>query len=65
MILAPVALMLLISIDFVKAIMSSDADMLKKSSYAALKRTIAVVVLLMLPVILNLLLGWFGIEFCI
>lgn len=65
MILAPVALMLLISIDFVKAIMSSDTDMIKKSSSAALKRTIAVVVLLMLPVILNLLLGWFGIEFCI
>lgn len=65
MILAPVSLMLLISIDFVKAVMSSDTEMLKKSSSAALKRTIAVVALLMLPVILNLVLGWFGIEICI
>lgn len=65
MILAPVGLILLITFDFVKAITSSSDDQLKKSSNDALKRTIATVVLLMLPVLLKLVLGWFGIELCI
>ena len=64
-ILAPIALILLITIDFTKAVVSGDGEQLKKSSNAALKRTIATVVLLMLPLLLSILLGWFGIEFCI
>ena len=65
MFLVPVALIILITVDFVKGIVASDAETLKKSANAALKRTIAAVVLLTLPVILSLILGWFGIDLCI
>lgn len=65
MILAPIGLMLLIVVDFVKAITSSSDDQLKKSANAALKRTIATVVLLMLPVLLRMVLDWFGIDLCL
>lgn len=65
MILVPVGLIILITFDFVKAITSSSDDQLKKSSNDALKRTISTVILLMLPVLLKLVLGWFGIELCI
>lgn len=61
----PAALILLTSVDFLKAIVSGNDDQIKKSSNAALKRTLAAVVLLMLPYFLSLLLGWFGIELCI
>lgn len=64
MILGPIGLMILISIDFVKAVVSSDADMLKKSGLAVFKRTLALVILLFTPFILNLVLGWFGINLC-
>lgn len=65
MIIAPVGLILLITVDFVKAITSSNDDQLKKSANSALKRTIATVVLLMLPVLLSAVLDWFDIPLCL
>ena len=63
-ILAPVALILLITIDFLKAVVASDENQLSKSANNALKRTIAVVVLLVLPALLKMILGWFGFNLC-
>ena len=63
--LTPVVLILLMTVDFVKAVVASDGDQLKKSANTALKRTIATVILLMLPLILKILLDWFGIPLCI
>ena len=65
MILAPMATVILITIDFVGPILSGNsAEALKKASDKAVKRAIALVILLMLPVIVNLLFGLFGIETC-
>ena len=63
-IFSPVILLLFTSLDFMKAILASDADQLKKSSSNALKRTLAFVILIMLPWALSLVLGWFGLELC-
>ena len=65
MILAPMATVILITIDFVGPILSGNSsETLKKASDKAVKRAIALVILLMLPVIVNLLFGLFGIETC-
>lgn len=65
MIVAPVGLILLVVLDFVKAITSDNADALKKAGSSAIKRTVAVVILVFLPLILSILLSWFGIDFCL
>lgn len=62
--IAPVGLILLISIDFTKSVLSSDAEAIKKSANAALKRTIACVLLLLLPTIINMIFNLFGLELC-
>lgn len=64
MILMPVITLLLMTIDFVGAMLASDSDALKKASGKALKRTVALVILLLLPVIINLLFKIFSIETC-
>ena len=64
LILMPVITLLLITIDFVGAMLASDSDALKKSSVKALKRVTALVILLLLPVIIDLLFGIFSIETC-
>ena len=64
MILAPIGLIILISGDFVKAIASGKPDALQKSGNNAVKRTIACVLLLMLPFLLSTLFDWFGMNFC-
>lgn len=65
LIFVPIALILLTTVDFVKSIVSSDADAIKKAGTAALKRTIAAVTLLMAPYTLNIILKWFGIPLCL
>lgn len=64
-IVAPALVILMTSIDFFKAITSSDADRLKKSANSALKRALAFVLLLLLPYILNIVFGWFGLSLCL
>ena len=56
---------MMISIDFFKAIMSSDEDLIKKAANNAIKRTAAMIILLMLPYILRTLFGWAGLDFCL
>ncbi len=62
--LAPIALILFCTIDFVKAMASNDAEAIKKAFTNSMKRIIAGILLLALPLILRIILGWFGIELC-
>ena len=65
MVLAPIATIILITIDFVGPILAGDSgEAMKKASDRAFKRSLALVLLIMLPVIVNLLFGLFGIETC-
>lgn len=64
MITVPIVLIVMIALDFFKAMVSNDADAIKKSGTNTVKRTIAAVLLLALPAIVDLVLGYFGIDFC-
>lgn len=64
MFLTPILLIVMITIDFIKAMANNDADAIKKSSTDAIKRVIAGVILLALPMLLKIIFGWFGMEFC-
>lgn len=64
LILTPALLMVMCTIDFIKALTSSDADALKKAGTNTVKRVVAILVLICLPVILNAALNLMGIEFC-
>ncbi len=64
MVMAPIGLMILISVDFVKAITSGKPDALKKSGNDAVKRAIACIILLMLPFLLGTIFSWFSMNFC-
>ncbi len=63
-IIAPILLLVMITVDFFKALFSSDQDLIKKAVNNTIKRTIAALILLALPLILSTLLGFFGIGFC-
>lgn len=65
MILVPVILIVTIVIDLFKALASSDGDALKKTGTNAVKRTVAAVIVLALPALLNYIFGLFGLEFCL
>lgn len=65
MIIVPVLLIIMMSIDFLKAMSTGEADALNKAGNNAVKRTIAAVVLLALPALLRMIFGWFGIQICI
>ena len=65
MILSPVVTMLLITLDFLKVIVNGKAaEEMKKATDRTLKRVIALVLLLMLPVITSFIFGLFNIETC-
>lgn len=61
----PVLLIVMVSLDFAKALFSSDQDLLRKAVNDAVKRTLAAILLLVLPVIISTILGFFGIDLCI
>lgn len=63
--LAPIGLMVLITLDFLKATATGDSDAISKSSTNAIKRTIATLVLLLLPLLLSTIFGMFGLGVCI
>ena len=52
------------TMDFIKAMASGDADSIRKSTSNAIKRVIAGIILLALPWALEVLFGWFGLEIC-
>lgn len=60
--LLPLILLIMITIDFVKAMSVNDADSIKKASNAAFKRVLAAVILLATPWIVNVVFTWFGLE---
>ncbi len=60
--IVPLLLIVMITIDFLKAMSSGDADAIKKSSNNAIKRVIAAIVLLALPWIITVVFTWFGLE---
>ena len=62
---SPALVILMTSIDFFKAITSSDAERIKKSANDAFKRALAFVLLLFLPFIINTVFGWFGLDLCL
>ena len=65
LILVPAALLVFISYDFIKSMISNDSDALKKSSTNALKRVIAGLMILLAPWFVQLIMGWFGLTFCL
>jgi len=58
---APILLIALSSLDYIKAITSKDADELKKANERFIKRLVAAVVLFLLPFILDLTFELFGV----
>lgn len=64
MFLTPILLIVMITLDFLKAMASGDSDSIKKSSNDAFKRVIAAIVLIMLPWALSVIFGWFGLNIC-
>lgn len=65
MICSPALVILMTILDFFKAITSSDSERIKKSANDAFKRTIAFIILLFLPFIINTIFGWFGLPLCL
>ena len=62
--LVPFVLILFISYDFIKAVTSNDSDAIKKSSSNTFKRVMAAILLLLLPYLVDVIMGWFGLTFC-
>ncbi len=62
--LAPILTIVVIAIDLLGAIISSDPEKLNKVGNNAIKRMAALVILLFLPYILDIIFGWFNFGFC-
>ncbi len=65
MVAVPVLLIVLMSVDFFKAMASNDSDAIKKSVTNIVKRVVSAVILLALPALLSFILGLFGLDLCI
>lgn len=65
MILAPILLIIMSTLDFFKALFSSEPDMLNKAASNTVKRTLATIILLMLPLLLSTILDFFGLKLCL
>ncbi|CDA80574.1 unknown [Clostridium sp. CAG:594] len=65
MIIVPILLIVMITIDFFKALAKGDSDSIKKAGNNTVKRTIAAVVLLALPALLGLIFSWVGLDLCV
>lgn len=64
MVITPILLMVMMSLDFAKAIFSSDSELVQKASSNSIKRVLAAVLLLCLPLIVDTILSFFGLELC-
>ncbi len=62
--IVPLALIVTITIDFIKAMTSGDADAIKKSVNNMVKRVVAALILIALPWALSVIFGWFGLQIC-
>ncbi len=63
-VLAPILTIVVISLDLLGAIISSDPEKLNKVGNNAIKRMAALIILLFLPYILEIVFGWFNFGFC-
>ena len=61
-IFVPILLIVMMTVDFLKAMSSSDSEAIKKSSTNAIKRVIAAVILLALPWLLRTIFTVFGLQ---
>lgn len=61
-ILAPVALIVLVAVDFGQAVLSQDNDALKKASSKVVKRAIATVALFFIPTFVRVLINLPGVR---
>ena len=64
MIFSPALVILMTMIDFFKAIIASDSDAIKKAANSTIKRTLAFVFLMFIPLIIETVSSWFGIGVC-
>ncbi len=64
-IFGPVLLIIMSVLDFFKAIFSFEQDMVSKAASNTVKRTLATIILLMLPLLLRTILSFFGLELCL
>lgn len=58
MIAAPILLLVLGTVDFLKAVAASDEKAMKKAVSDFVKRLLICVVILLLPLIINMIMGW-------
>ena len=65
MVIIPILLIIMITIDFFKALASNDSDILRKAGTNTVKRTIAAVLLLALPALISIIFDQFGIDICL
>lgn len=65
MVIVPILLIAMMTIDFFKALSKGDSDSIKKAGNNTVKRTIAAVVLLALPALLGLIFSWVGLDLCV
>ncbi len=63
-VLSPIGLIVLCTFDFLKATFKDDAEAVKKASSATVKRVLALILLLALPLILKTIFVFVGIDFC-
>ena len=64
-IFGPILLIIMSTLDFFKALFSSEPDMLNKAASNTVKRTLATIILLMLPLLLSTILDFFGLQLCL
>ena len=65
MVIVPILLIVMMTIDFFKALAKGDSDSIKKAGNNTIKRAIAAVVLLALPALLGLIFSWVGLDLCV
>lgn len=65
MIIVPILLIIMMVIDFFKALAKGDSESIKKAGNSAVKRTIAAVVLLALPALLGMIFDAVGLPLCV
>lgn len=65
MVIVPILLIVMMTLDFFRALSKGDSDSIKKAGNNAVKRTIAAVILLALPALLGLIFDLVGLDLCV
>lgn len=59
---APIILIIIGSIDMVKAIIAGKEDEIKKNQQTLIKRLISAVIIFLIPLLVSIIMGWVGNE---